>query len=38
MRDLRALADALLPIAARAGEAIMSVYDSGFSVQHKVDD
>jgi 3'(2'), 5'-bisphosphate nucleotidase len=38
MRDLHALSHALLPIAARAGAAIMRVYDGGFSVQHKDDD
>jgi len=27
-----------MPIVARAGEAVMKVYDSGFSVQHKADD
>jgi 3'(2'), 5'-bisphosphate nucleotidase len=38
MRDLPALADDLLPIVARAGAAIMKVYDAGFTVQHKLDD
>jgi 3'(2'), 5'-bisphosphate nucleotidase len=38
MRDLPALAASLLPIVARAGMAIMRVYDSSFSVQHKQDD
>jgi 3'(2'), 5'-bisphosphate nucleotidase len=38
MRDLLALADALLPTVARAGAAIMSVYDDAFTVQHKLDD
>src|SRR5277367_5495272 len=38
MRDLHALSTALLPIVARAGAAIMRVYDSGFSVHHKDDD
>jgi 3'(2'), 5'-bisphosphate nucleotidase len=38
MRDLHALGLALLPIVARAGSAIMRVYDAGFSVQHKEDD
>ncbi len=37
MRDLPALVDDLLPIVARAGEAIMRVYDAGFTVQHKPD-
>ena len=37
MRDLPALVDALLPIVARAGEAIMKVYDAAFTVQHKLD-
>jgi 3'(2'), 5'-bisphosphate nucleotidase len=37
MRDLPALAAALLPIAARAGEAIMRVYASDFAVQSKSD-
>jgi len=38
MRDLPGLAHALLPIAARAGAAIMQVYDGAFSVQRKPDD
>jgi 3'(2'), 5'-bisphosphate nucleotidase len=38
MRDLPALSQALMPIVARAGEAIMKVYGEGFSVQHKADD
>jgi len=38
MRDLRALAQALMPIVADAGAAIMRVYDAGFTVQHKEDD
>src|SRR6202789_3992077 len=38
MRDLRALAQALMPIVARAAAAIMRVYDAGFTVQHKEDD
>jgi 3'(2'), 5'-bisphosphate nucleotidase len=38
MRDLRRLAEALLPIVARAGEAIMRVYEGAFTVQHKEDD
>jgi len=32
------LAESLLPIVARAGAAIMKVYDGGFSVQQKEDD
>lgn len=38
MRDLPALAEALVPIAIRAGEAIMSVYEGAFTVEHKLDD
>ena len=38
MKDLPALAASLLPIVARAGTAIMRVYDGSFSVQHKQDD
>jgi 3'(2'), 5'-bisphosphate nucleotidase len=38
MRDLPALAHALMPIVARAGDAIMRVYDAGFTVQRKEDD
>jgi 3'(2'), 5'-bisphosphate nucleotidase len=38
MRDLRALAAALMPIVARAGEAIMRVYGGGIAVQRKDDD
>jgi 3'(2'), 5'-bisphosphate nucleotidase len=38
MRDLHALAHALLPIVARAGAAIMQVYDGNFTVQRKLDD
>ncbi len=38
MRDLHDLSLALLPIVARAGAAIMRVYDSGFTVQRKEDD
>jgi 3'(2'), 5'-bisphosphate nucleotidase len=38
MRDLPALAEALLPIVARAGAAIMRIYDLGFTVQRKEDD
>src|SRR6202789_25658 len=37
MRDLRALADALLPVAASAGAAIMKVYDGAFAVERKDD-
>jgi 3'(2'), 5'-bisphosphate nucleotidase len=37
MRDLHALAASLLPIVARAGAAIMQVYDAGFTVQRKED-
>jgi 3'(2'), 5'-bisphosphate nucleotidase len=37
VRDLPALADALMPIVERAGAAIMQVYGSGFTVQHKDD-
>jgi len=37
MRDLPALASALMPIVALAGAAIMRVYDAGFTVQHKED-
>src|ERR1700730_6593526 len=37
MRDLPALAYALMPIVARAGAAIMRIYDSGFTVQRKED-
>src|SRR5258706_13869677 len=38
MRDLSALARALMPIVARASAAIMRIYDSGFTVQRKEDD
>jgi 3'(2'), 5'-bisphosphate nucleotidase len=38
MRNLPELADALMPAVARAGAAIMEIYDSGFTVQHKEDD
>jgi 3'(2'), 5'-bisphosphate nucleotidase len=38
MRDLDALSTELLPIVARAGAAIMRVYDSSFAVQRKDDD
>jgi len=37
MRDLRGLAESLLPIVAEAGEAIMKIYDGAFTVQHKDD-
>src|ERR1700674_2703318 len=37
MRDLSALAHALVPIVGRAGAAIMRIYDSGFTVQRKED-
>src|SRR5258708_38766408 len=37
MRDLPALAETLMPIVARAGAAIMRIYDSGFTVQRKED-
>jgi 3'(2'), 5'-bisphosphate nucleotidase len=37
MRDLPALARALIPIVARAGAAIMRIYDLGFTVQRKED-
>src|SRR4030081_2358085 len=37
MRDLPALASALLPIVARAGAAIMRIYDLDFTVQRKED-
>jgi 3'(2'), 5'-bisphosphate nucleotidase len=38
MRDLDALSTELLPIVARAGAAIMRVYDGSFAVQRKDDD
>jgi 3'(2'), 5'-bisphosphate nucleotidase len=38
MRDLSGLAESLLPIVAEAGGAIMKIYDTGFTVQHKDDD
>lgn len=38
MRDLNELADALLPIAKLAGEAIMRIYEDEFAVQRKADD
>src|SRR5258708_18128111 len=37
MRDLPALAEALMPIVARAGDAIRRLSDSGFTVQRKDD-
>jgi 3'(2'), 5'-bisphosphate nucleotidase len=37
MRNLHALGGSLMPIAARAGAAIMRVYDAGFTVQRKED-
>jgi 3'(2'), 5'-bisphosphate nucleotidase len=37
MRNLTELADALMPTVARAGLAIMQIYDGGFTVQHKDD-
>jgi 3'(2'), 5'-bisphosphate nucleotidase len=37
MRDLPALAEALMPIVGRAGAAIMRIYDQGFTVQRKED-
>jgi 3'(2'), 5'-bisphosphate nucleotidase len=37
MRDLAALAEALMPIVERAGAAIMKVYDGAFAVQRKDD-
>src|SRR5271168_3957541 len=37
MRDLHALGKGLMPIVARAGAAIMRVYEAGFTVQHKED-
>ena len=37
MRDLRGLAEALIPIAGCAGAAIMKVYDSAFTVERKDD-
>jgi 3'(2'), 5'-bisphosphate nucleotidase len=38
MRDLNALRLALMPMVERAGDAIMRIYETGFSVQHKADD
>src|SRR5450631_365552 len=37
MRNLTDLAEALLPTVARAGDAIMRIYDGAFAVQHKDD-
>ena len=37
MKDFKALTAAVLPIIARAGEAIMAVYDSEFAVERKHD-
>jgi 3'(2'), 5'-bisphosphate nucleotidase len=37
MHDLPALAEALLPVVAAAGEAIMAVYDGKFAVERKQD-
>jgi 3'(2'), 5'-bisphosphate nucleotidase len=37
MRDLSALADALMPVVAAAGAAIMAVYESAFTVEQKDD-
>jgi 3'(2'), 5'-bisphosphate nucleotidase len=38
MRDLLGLGEALLPVALRAAAAIMSVYESAFTVERKLDD
>lgn len=38
MRNLLVLAEALLPIAARAGAAILRIYEGDFAVQRKSDD
>jgi len=38
MRDLLRLAESLLPVVALAGDAIMKIYEGGFTVQHKDDD
>jgi 3'(2'), 5'-bisphosphate nucleotidase len=38
MRSLPDLAEALMPTVARAGSAIMRIYDGAFTVQHKDDD
>ncbi len=37
MRDLHDLGPALKPVALRAGDAIMRIYDSAFTVQRKED-
>jgi 3'(2'), 5'-bisphosphate nucleotidase len=37
MRDLAALAESLMPIVARAGAAIMQIYDGAFAVERKDD-
>src|SRR5262249_48985248 len=37
MRDLHALGSALKPVALRAGEAIMRIYESAFTVERKED-
>jgi 3'(2'), 5'-bisphosphate nucleotidase len=37
MRDLATLAESLMPIAERAGDAIMRIYDGAFAVQSKDD-
>jgi 3'(2'), 5'-bisphosphate nucleotidase len=37
MRDLASLAESLMPIAERAGDAIMRIYDGAFAVQRKDD-
>ena len=38
MRNLPDLAEALIPMVARASGAIMRIYDGAFTVQHKDDD
>jgi 3'(2'), 5'-bisphosphate nucleotidase len=38
MRDLSGLGEALSPVALRAAAAIMTVYESAFTVEHKLDD
>jgi len=38
MRHLPDLADSLMPTVARAGAAIMRIYDGAFDVEHKADD
>ena len=37
MHDFKALIDSLLPVIARAGQAIMTIYDGDFAVQKKAD-